>query len=120
MDLIVVPWAPGPLLRIAGCDLIDDGLRRRSGVPVDGSDSDVAALLDAYDAVCAEAPPDTPTISTAHTALLRTASLLRCAAPAGPAEREYVRRQTRAVAELLAGGEATWSLAYLRAAIDDR
>lgn len=100
MELAVVPWTPGPLIRV-GSRRSDD-LRRRSGVPIDISDPDVAALVDAYEAFWAGGPLDGAAITVAHTALLETASLLRCAPPAGPAEQEYVRRRTRAVAALTA------------------
>jgi hypothetical protein len=99
VELVVVPWTPGPLIRIAaGPDGGD--LRRRSGVPLDLSDPDVGALVDAYEAFWAAAPSDGAAITVAHTALLETASLLRYAPPAGPAEQEYVRRRRRAVAAL--------------------
>jgi hypothetical protein len=71
-------------------------------VPIDVSDADVAALVQAYEAIWATVPLDAAVITVAHAALLETASLLRCAAPAGPAEREYVRRRVRAVAALRA------------------
>lgn len=100
MELVVVPWTPGPLIRImTGPDSGDD-LRRRSGVPIEVSDPDVAALVEAYEDFWAGAPLDGAAIIVAHTALLETASLLRCAPPAGPAEQEYVRRRRRAVAAL--------------------
>ena len=102
MELVVVPWTPGPLIRIAAGPEGSGGLRRRSGVPIDVSDSDVGALVEAYDAFWAVAPLDEAAIDFAHTALLETASLLRCAPPAGPAELEYVRRRGRAVAALTA------------------
>ena len=97
MELVVVPWTPCPVIRIAAGPGGSD-VRRRSGVPIDVSDSDVGALVDAYDAFWAGAPLDAAAITVAHTALLETASLLRCAAPAGPAELEYVRRRRRAIA----------------------
>ena len=53
----MVPWAPGPLLRLAAGDGSGDDLRRPRGVPVDGSDPDVAALVGAYDAVWEAGPP---------------------------------------------------------------
>jgi len=102
MELVVVPWTPGPLIRIAAGPAGGDDLRRRSGVPIDVSDPDVGALVAAYEAFWAGAPADGAAVSVAHTALLETASLLRCAPPAGPAEREYVRRRRRAVAALTA------------------
>jgi hypothetical protein len=102
MELVVVPWTPGPLIRLAAGQAGGDDLRRRSGVPIDVSDPDVGALVDAYDAFWAGAPHDGAAITVAHTALLETASLLRCAPPAGPAEQEYVRRRRRAVAALTA------------------
>jgi hypothetical protein len=99
VGLLVVPWAPGPLLRIeAGRPGTE--LRRPRGLPIDPSDPDVAALVDAYEAVLAAVPEDEPTVTAAHFALLETASLLRWAPPAGPAEREYVRRRTRALGDL--------------------
>ncbi len=101
MELVVVPWAPGPLIRIEWPGPATVDLRRPSGLPVDPSDSDVTALIDAYEAVLAEAPPADPAIAAAHAALLETASLLRCAPPVGPAGREYVRRHTLAITELL-------------------
>jgi hypothetical protein len=100
VELIVVPWAAGPLIRIpAGLDAGND-LRRRTGVPIDASDPDVAALVDAYESIRATAPLDGAAIAAAHAALLETASLLRWAPPAGPAEREYVRRRRRAIIDL--------------------
>lgn len=102
MELVVVPWTPGPLIRIAAGPGGSDDLRRRSGVPIDVSDPDVSALVEAYEAFWNSAPPDPAAITVAHTALLETASLLRCAPPAGPAEQEYVRRRRRAVAALAA------------------
>lgn len=102
MELAVVPWTPGPLIRIAANSTTGDDLRRRSGVPIDISHPDVAALVDAYEAFWANSPLDSAAITVAHTALLEVASLLRCGPPAGPAEREYVRRRTRAVAALAA------------------
>lgn len=99
MELVVVPRTPCPLVRIAAGSGGSD-LRRRSGVPIDVSDADVAALVDAYEALWAIVPLDGAAITGAHTALLEVASLLRCAAPAGPAELEYVRRRRRAVAAL--------------------
>jgi hypothetical protein len=102
VELIVVPWHPGPVIHLgAGAEAGDD-LRRRSGVPVDASEPDVAALVDAYEFLRALAPSDGAAITVAHTALLEAASLLRCAAPAGPAEREYVRRHRRAIVALTA------------------
>lgn len=96
MELVVVPRTSGPLIRIAaGPGGLD--LRRTSGVPIDVSDADVGALVDAYEALWATTPLDGAAITVAHTAVLEVASLLRCAAPAGPAEREYVRRRLRAV-----------------------
>lgn len=102
MELVVVPWTPGPLIRIAAGPGGGDGLRRRSGVPIDVSDPDVGALVEAYQAFWAGAALDGAAVTVAHTALLEVASLLRCAPPAGPAEREYVRRRRRAVAALTA------------------
>ena len=102
MELVVVPWTPGPLIRFGAGHPGGDDLRRRSGVPIDVSDPDVSALVDAYEAFWAGAPLDAAAITVAHAALLETASLLRCAAPAGPAEQEYVRRRRRAVAALTA------------------
>ena len=97
VELIVVPWTQGPLIRIAAPDI---DLRRRSGVPIDTSDPDVAALVHAYESFWATAPLDGPSLTLAHTALLETASLLRCGPPAGPAEREYVRRHRQAIVAL--------------------
>ena len=102
MDLIIVPWAPGPLIRLpAGAEANGD-LRRRTGVPIDVSDVDVAALVAAYEAIWVAVPaPDAAALAAAHAALLETASLLRCAPPAGPAEREYVRRHRCAIVDLI-------------------
>ena len=108
MELVVVPRTPGPLKRVAA-DPGGSDLRRRSGVPIDVSDADVAALVDAYETLWSTGPLDAAAVTVAHTALLETASLLRCAAPAGPAEREYVRRHHRAIAALTAADP----LAYL-------
>ncbi len=102
MELVVVPWSPGPLIRIAAGPAGAGDLRRRSGVPIDVSDPDVGGLVDAYKALWATAPLDEAAVTVAHTALLETASLLRCAPPAGPAEQEYVRRRRRAIASLTA------------------
>ena len=101
MELVVVPWTPGPLIRI-GTGPVGSDLRRRSGVPIDVSDADVGALVDGYEAIWATTPLHAAAITVAHTALLETASLLRCGAPAGPVEREYVRRRRQAVAALTA------------------
>lgn len=100
MEVIVVPWAAGPLIRIPAGPEAGNDLRRRTGVPIDASDPDVAALVDAYETVWATAPLDGAAITAAHTALLETASLLRWAPPGGPAEREYVRRRRRAIIDL--------------------
>jgi hypothetical protein len=101
VELLVVPWAPGPLVRLSAAAPAGGELRRPTGVPIDpSSDADVAALVDAYDAFWATAPLDETAIHTAHTALLEAAALLRGAGPAGPAEREYVRRHTRAIGGL--------------------
>jgi hypothetical protein len=99
VDVVVVPWTPGPILRVSAPGLTParDELRRPIGVPIDTSDPDVAALVDAYEAFWAGAPDDPDVIAAAHTALLEAASLLRWAPPAGPAEREYVRRHLRAI-----------------------
>lgn len=114
MELLVVPWTPGPLLRIHA----DDELDRPSGVPIDTADPDVAALVEAYEALLAvAADDDDPAVGDAHNAVLRTASLLRFAPPAGPAEREYVRRRTRAITELTAS-RSTNPFAYLRTVFD--
>lgn len=102
MEVVVVPWTPGPLIRIVAGPEGGDDLRRRRGVPIDVTDPEVGALVDSYEAFWAAAPSDGATITVAHTALLETASLLRCAAPAGPAEQEYVRRRRRAIAALAA------------------
>ena len=100
MELLVVPWAPGPLLHL---DPEREGaeLERPRGLPIDPSDPDVGALVDAYGAVLTATPTDTSAVTAAHFALLETASLLRWAPPAGPAEREYVRRRTRAITDLV-------------------
>jgi hypothetical protein len=106
VELVVVPWNPGPLIHIAaGLDSSDD-LRRRIGVPIDCSDPDVADLAEAYERFWAGAPCEGAAVIVAHTALLETASLLRCAPPAGPAEQEYVRRRRRAIASLAAADPA--------------
>lgn len=102
MELVVVPWTPGPLIRIAAGPAGGDDLRRRRGVPLDVSDPDVGALADAYESFWAGAPLDGAAVTVAHTALLEVASLLRCGPPAGPAEQEYVRRRRLAVAALTA------------------
>lgn len=102
MELVVVPWTPGPLIRIAAGPDGSGDLRRRSGVPIDTSDPDVGALVDAYETFWAGVPLDEAAITFAHTAVLEAASLLRCAPPAGPAELEYVRRHARTVAALTA------------------
>jgi hypothetical protein len=114
MEFLVVPWTPGPLIRIHAAD----GLQRPTGLPIDPSDPDVAALVDAYEALLATEPGDLA-VGEAHRGVLRTASLLRFARPAGPAEREYVRRRTRAIVELLDKVSDT-TLAYLRHALDRR
>jgi hypothetical protein len=112
VGLLVVPWAPGPLLRIeAGGP--DADLRRTRGLPLDPSDPDVAALVDAYETGLAAVPEGEPTVTAAHFALLETASLLRWAPPAGPAEREYVRRRTRAIGDLFRE-QPDDPMAYLR------
>jgi hypothetical protein len=108
VELIVVPWSPGPLIRIAAGLEASHDLRRRTGVPIDASDPDVAALVGAYEALCATAPPDGAAITNAHTALLEAASLLRWAPPAGPAEREYVRRRRRAIVALAEADPVTF------------
>ena len=115
--VVVVPWSPGPLLRVERDGPGSGDLRRPCGLPIDLSDPDVGALVEAYEAVLETAPPDGSSITAAHFALLETASLLRWAAPAGPAEREYVRRHTRAIAALAEIADPTDPLAYLRAAI---
>ena len=106
MELVVVPWTPGPLIHIAAGLEAGDDLRRRSGVPIDLSDPDVAGLVDTYEHFWAGGPSDGAAITVAHTAVLETASLLRCAPPAGPAEQEYVRRRRRAIAALAAAEPA--------------
>ena len=73
----------------------------------------MGALVDAYEAVLATSPRGEPAVIAAHFALLETASLLRWAPPAGPAEREYVRRRTRAIGELSVA-DPDDPLAYLR------
>ena len=108
MELIVVPWSPGPLIRIAAGLEASHDLRRRTGVPIDVSDLDVADLVNAYESFWADAPLDGAAITVAHTAMLETASLLRCAPPAGPAELEYVRRRRRAIAALAAADPVTF------------
>jgi len=108
VELIVVPWSPGPLIRIgAGLEGSND-LRRRSGVPINVSDPDVAALVDGYESFWATGPVDGAAITVAHTGLLEVASLLRCAPPAGPAELEYVRRRRRVLAALTAADPVTY------------
>jgi hypothetical protein len=102
VQLVVVPWNTGPLIHIAAGLESGDDLRRRIGVPIDCSDPDVADLVDAYEHFWAGAPSEGAAIIVAHAALLETASLLRCAPPAGPAEQEYVRRRRRAIAALAA------------------
>ena len=77
--VVVVPWAPGPLHPHRGGWAGPADLRRPSGVPIDLSDPDVVALVDAYEAVLADAPPNGAAITAAHFALLETASLLRWA-----------------------------------------
>jgi hypothetical protein len=116
-SLVVVPWAPGPLLRI---DPTGPERDQKLGVPIDPSDPDVRALVAAYAALLADCglPPadcDIPVVAGAHAALLATASLLRCGPPAGPAEREYVRRRAQAVRD----AADPWAVdqgAYLRQA----
>lgn len=109
VEFIVVPWSPGPLIRIAAGLEASHDLRRRAGVPIDPSDLDVAALVAAYDDFWAAAPlDDEPAITVAHTAMLETASLLRCAPPAGPAELEYVRRRRRAITALTTADPAAF------------
>ncbi len=115
MEVVIVPWTPGPLLRVERDGPASGGLGRRSGVPIDPSDPDVGALVEAYETVLATAPPTGPSVTAAHFALLETASLLRWAAPAGPAEREYVRRHTKAIADLVEKAGPTDPFAYLRA-----
>jgi hypothetical protein len=116
VELLVVPWAPGPLIRIER-ERPGDELERRSGVPIDPSDPDVGALVAAYEAVLAAAPEGDTTLTAAHFALLETASLLRWAPPAGPAAREYVRRRTRTIGDLFPEN-ADEPIAYLRRAIE--
>jgi hypothetical protein len=111
MELVIVPWTPGPLLRVEQSGPGCDALQRPAGLPIDPSDPDVGALVEAYEAVLATAPPDGSSVIAAHFALLETASLLRWAAPAGPAEREYVRRHTRVILDL---ADSRAPLAYLR------
>jgi hypothetical protein len=107
MELVVVPWTPGPLIHLGSAShRTNDDVRRRSGVPIDLSDPDVAALVHAYESLWALAPLDGTALTVAHTALLETASLLRCAPPAGPAEREYVHRHRRVIAALAAADPA--------------
>jgi hypothetical protein len=116
VELLIVPWAPGPLLRVERGDPGSAGdLRRRTGLPIDPSDPDVGALVEAYETVLATAAPAGPSVTAAHFALLETASLLRWAAPAGPAEREYVRRHTQTIAALVENAGPTDPFAYLRA-----
>ena len=117
MEVVVVPWHPGPLLRVERDGPRSGDLRRPCGLPIDLSDPDVGALVEAYEAVLETAPPDGSSVTAAHFALLETASLLRWAPPAGPAEREYVRRHTRAIATLVETADPTDPLAYLRSAI---
>ena len=120
-ELVLVPWRPGRLIRIEANSPERD---QKLGVPIDPSDPDVRALIDSYEALLTTAgrpdvaPRDVPVIASAHVALLETASLLRWAPPAGPAEREYVRRRARAINDLADPG-ATEQLAYLRQAIGE-
>jgi hypothetical protein len=121
-EFVLVPWAPGPLLRI---DPTGPERDQKLGLPIDPSDPDVRALIDAYQALLtAAAGPDVaprdepPVIVSAHAALLEAAALLRWAPPAGPAEREYVRRRTRTINDLADPG-ATEQLAYLRQSIGE-
>jgi hypothetical protein len=106
VELLVIPWTPGPVLRIHAVAPAGGELRRPTGVPIDPSDPDVAALIEAYDAFWATAPLDEAAIRTAHAAVLEAAALLRGAGPAGPAELEYVRRHTRAIGALYRTGSA--------------
>jgi hypothetical protein len=85
-------------------------------LPIDPSDPDVRALIGAYEALLAAVPLDEATVVAAHTALLEAASLLRWAPHMGPAEREYIRRRTRAIGNHADTLEVE-QLAYLRAAI---
>jgi hypothetical protein len=113
VELIVVPWSPGPLIRTAAGLEASHDLRRRTGVPIDASDADVAALVDAYESFWAAGPLDGAAITVAHTAMLEVASLLRCASPAGPAEREYIRRRRRVIAALAAADPVTFLVSLL-------
>jgi hypothetical protein len=115
VEVVIVPWTPGPLLRVERDGPASGGLRRPTGLPIDPSDPDVGALVEAYEAVLATAAPAGPSVTAAHFALLETASLLRWAAPTGPAEREYVRRHTRTITALAENTDATDPFAYLRA-----
>lgn len=123
MEVVVVPWTPGPLIRVEDGRAGDD-LRRACGVPIDLSDPDVFALVDAYEALLAKSPPDESKLTAGHFALLETASLLRSGPPGGPAEREYVRRRKHTIADLvgieLIGPERLGAVAYLRAEIYGR
>jgi hypothetical protein len=121
-ELVLVPWTPGPLIRIEATGRERD---QKLGLPIDPSDSDVRALIDAYEALLLltasrtdVAWRDVPVIVSAHLAVLEAASLLRWAPPAGPAEREYVCRRVRAI-NALADPGATEQLAYLRQAIGE-
>jgi hypothetical protein len=111
MELVVVPWAPGPVLRVEW-----PGPDRKLGIPIDPSDPDVGALIGAYESLLTATNEDAP-VAAGHGALLEAASLLRCGSPAGPAEREYIRRRTRVVNELL-DPRMIDQLAYLRQAME--
>jgi hypothetical protein len=119
-ELVLVPWTAGPLRRI---DPHGPEREQRLGIPIDPSDPDVRALIASYEALLADCglPPaacDVAVVVGAHAALLETASLLRCGPPAGPAEREYVRRRTGAIRDL-ADPWALDQLDYLRRAIGE-
>jgi hypothetical protein len=114
MELVVVPWAPGPLIRVEWPGPARD---QKLGLPIDPSDPDVSALIGAYESLLAATAEDT-LVTAGHIAMLETASLLRWGPPVGPAEREYVRRRVRAVNDLVAPA-AIEQLAYLRQAIGE-
>jgi hypothetical protein len=114
MELVVVPWAPGPLIRVEWPGPARD---LKLGLPIDPSDPDVSALIGAYESLLAAATQG-GLIAAGHVALREAASLLRWGPPVGPAEREYVRRRVRAVNDLI-DPSAIEQLAYLRQAIGE-
>jgi hypothetical protein len=52
MELVVVPWAPGPLIRVEWPGPARD---LKLGLPIDPSDPDVSALIGAYESLLAAA-----------------------------------------------------------------